>query len=169
MDDQLALRIQLFREGGQVKPEVADFVAAELAALEAEGHLVTEATASMLTSHLMMAIGRLLNGEPIEQFLTDDQVAAELADHPEAVARARAVENQAYVLACGTAGTHAGTEQAGRSVVVDPWGEVLAEAGTDEEILTVDFDPSTVAATRDRFPALKDRRLGLAEPKEPRP
>ncbi|MFJ7414014.1 PRD domain-containing protein [Streptomyces sp. NPDC098077] len=89
MDDQLALRIQLFREGGQVKPEVADFVAAELAALEAEGHLVTEATAAMLTSHLMMAIGRLLNGEPIEQFLTDDQVAAELADHPEAVTRAR--------------------------------------------------------------------------------
>ncbi|MFC7469436.1 nitrilase-related carbon-nitrogen hydrolase [Actinomadura keratinilytica] len=56
-----------------------------------------------------------------------------------------------------------------RSVVVDPWGEVLAEAGTDEEILTVDFDPTTVAATRDRFPALKDRRLGLAEPKELRP
>ncbi|MEU5286789.1 PRD domain-containing protein [Streptomyces sp. CA-278952] len=95
MDDQLALRIQLFREGGQVKPEVADFVAAELRALEAEGHLVTEATASMLTSHLMMAIGRLLNGEPIEQFLTDDQVAAELADHPEAVARARAVAARA--------------------------------------------------------------------------
>lgn len=95
MDDQLALRIQLFREGGQVKPGVADFVAAELAALEAEGHLVTEATAGMLTSHLMMAIGRLLNGEPIEQFLTDDQVAAELADHPEAVARAREVAARA--------------------------------------------------------------------------
>ncbi|WP_438818466.1 hypothetical protein, partial [Streptomyces griseus] len=95
MDDQLALRIQLFREGGQVKPEVADFVAAELAALEAEGHLVTEATAAMLTSHLMMAVGRLLNGEPIEQFLTDDQVAAELADHPEAVAPGRAVAARA--------------------------------------------------------------------------
>ncbi|MFJ8254394.1 PRD domain-containing protein [Streptomyces sp. NPDC094466] len=95
MDDQLALRIQLFREGGQVKPEVADFVAAELAALEAEGHLVIEATAAMLTSHLVMAIGRLLNGEPIEQFLTDDQVAAELADHPEAVARAREVAARA--------------------------------------------------------------------------
>ncbi|MFH9267684.1 PRD domain-containing protein [Streptomyces sp. NPDC017546] len=95
MDDQLALRIQLFREGGQVTPEVADFVAAELAALEAEGHLITEATAAILTSHLMMAIGRLLNGEPIEQFLTDDQVAAELADHPEAVARARAVAARA--------------------------------------------------------------------------
>ncbi|MFE7579555.1 transcriptional antiterminator [Streptomyces sp. NPDC057521] len=95
MDDQLALRLQLFREGGQIKPEVADFVTAELTALEAEGNTVTEATAGMLTSHLMMALTRLLNGEAIEQFLTDDQVAAELAGHPEAVDRARAVAERA--------------------------------------------------------------------------
>ncbi|OKJ05040.1 transcriptional antiterminator [Streptomyces sp. CB01249] len=95
MDDQLALRLQLFREGGQIKPEVADFVTAELAALEAEGNTVTEATAGMLTSHLMMALTRLLNGEAIEQFLTDDQVAAELAGHPQAVDRARAVAERA--------------------------------------------------------------------------
>ncbi|GGQ03192.1 hydrolase [Streptomyces pseudogriseolus] len=81
------------------------------------------------------------------------------------LARARAVENQAYVLACGTAGTHAGVPQAGHSVVVDPWGEVLAEAGSGEEVLTVDFDPATVAGTRDRFPALKDRVLGLDRPR----
>ncbi|MEV4976798.1 carbon-nitrogen family hydrolase [Streptomyces scopuliridis] len=80
------------------------------------------------------------------------------------LARARAVENQAYVLACATAGTHAGVEQSGHSIVVDPWGEVLAEAGTDEEVLTVDLDPGTVATTRERFPALKDRRLGLETP-----
>ncbi|MET7525065.1 PRD domain-containing protein [Streptomyces sp. 900116325] len=95
MDDQLALRIRLFREGGQVKPEVADFVAAELAALEADGRTVTEASAGMLTSHLMMALTRLLDGEPIEQFLTDDQVAAELAGHPHAVARAHAISARA--------------------------------------------------------------------------
>ncbi|MBT3152702.1 carbon-nitrogen family hydrolase [Streptomyces sp. CHD11] len=80
------------------------------------------------------------------------------------LARARAVENQAFVLACGTAGTHAGVPQAGHSTVVDPWGEVLAEAGPGEEVLTVDFDPATVAGTRERFPALKDRVLGLARP-----
>ncbi|WP_405667726.1 transcriptional antiterminator [Streptomyces sp. NBC_01166] len=95
MDDQLALRLQLFREGGQVRPEVADFVTAELTSLESEGLTVTEATAGMLTSHLMMALGRLLDGEPIEQFLTDAQVAAELAGHPDAVARARAVSVRA--------------------------------------------------------------------------
>ncbi|MFC4464679.1 carbon-nitrogen family hydrolase [Streptomyces xiangluensis] len=75
------------------------------------------------------------------------------------LARARAVENQSYVLACGTAGTHAGVPQAGHSIVVDPWGEVLAEAGPDEEVLTVEFDPGKVGVTRDQFPALKDRVL----------
>ncbi|MEU0299865.1 carbon-nitrogen family hydrolase [Streptomyces sp. NPDC006175] len=78
------------------------------------------------------------------------------------LAQARAVENQAYVLAVGSAGTHAGVEQAGHSIVVDPWGEVLAEAGAGEEVLTVEFDPVKATTTREQFPALKDRRLGLA-------
>ncbi|WP_217176742.1 carbon-nitrogen family hydrolase [Streptomyces sp. AC495_CC817] len=81
------------------------------------------------------------------------------------LAQARAVENQAYVLACGTAGTHAGVPQAGHSIVVDPWGEVLAEAGPGEEVLTVDLDPAKVATTREQFPALKDRLLGLEPPR----
>ncbi|MET9520551.1 carbon-nitrogen family hydrolase [Streptomyces sp. NPDC002994] len=80
-------------------------------------------------------------------------------EHWTLLARARAVENQAYVLACGTAGTHAGVEQAGHSIVVDPWGEVLAEAGVGEEVLTADLTPEKVASTREQFPALKDRRL----------
>ncbi|MGW1813413.1 carbon-nitrogen family hydrolase [Streptomyces sp. NPDC002125] len=81
------------------------------------------------------------------------------------LAQARAVENQAFVLAAGSAGTHAGVEQAGHSIVVDPWGEVLAEAGAGEEVLTVEFDPARTATTRAQFPALKDRRLGLAAPR----
>ncbi|MEU6588618.1 carbon-nitrogen family hydrolase [Streptomyces sp. NPDC046881] len=83
------------------------------------------------------------------------------------LAQARAVENQAFVLACGTAGTHAGVPQAGHSIVVDPWGEVLAEAGSGEEVLTVDLDPAKVAATREQFPALKDRVVGLEPPRRP--
>lgn len=83
------------------------------------------------------------------------------------LAQARAVENQAFVLACGTAGTHAGVPQAGHSIVVDPWGEVLAAAGAGEEVLTVEFEPGRVAVTRDQFPALKDRVLGLEPPHRP--
>ncbi|MFI9721059.1 carbon-nitrogen family hydrolase [Streptomyces sp. NPDC052396] len=81
-------------------------------------------------------------------------------DHWTLLARARAVENQCHVLACGTAGTHAGVPQAGHSIVVDPWGEVLAEAGHGEEILTVDLDPERVARVREEFPVLRDRVLG---------
>ncbi len=80
------------------------------------------------------------------------------------LAQARAVENQSFVLAVGTAGTHADVPQAGHSIVVDPWGEVLAEAGAGEEVLRVEFDPARVAATREQFPALKDRMLGLDTP-----
>ena len=83
------------------------------------------------------------------------------------LAQARAVENQAFVVACGTAGTHAGVPQAGHSIVVDPWGEVLARAGADEEVLTAEFDPGKVATTREQFPALKDRMLGLQPPRRP--
>ncbi|MFI6878431.1 carbon-nitrogen family hydrolase [Streptomyces sp. NPDC050400] len=81
------------------------------------------------------------------------------------LAQARAVENQAYVLACGSAGTHAGVEQAGHSIVVDPWGTVLAEAGAGEEVLRVEFDAAKVGVTREQFPALKDRLLGLDAPR----
>jgi predicted amidohydrolase len=84
--------------------------------------------------------------------------------HWRLLVQARAVESQSFVLACGTAGTHAGVEQAGHSLVVDPWGEVLAEAGDGEEVVTVTLDPARVPATRAEFPVLRDRRLGLPRP-----
>ncbi|MET7987646.1 MULTISPECIES: carbon-nitrogen family hydrolase [unclassified Streptomyces] len=84
--------------------------------------------------------------------------------HWSLLARARAVESQAYVLACNTAGTHAGVEQAGYSVVVDPWGEVVAEAGAGEQALRVELDPGLVLRTREEFPVLRDRVLGVPVP-----
>lgn len=73
--------------------------------------------------------------------------------------RARAVEDQAFVVQCNTAGTHARTEMGGHSQVVAPTGEVLAEAGSDEDVLVVDIEPGLVAVTRAGFPVLGDRRL----------
>ncbi|MEK8171711.1 nitrilase-related carbon-nitrogen hydrolase [Streptomyces sp. M19] len=107
---------------------------------------------------------RLLTEAGAETLVIPAGWPARRAAHWTLLARARAVENQTYVLACGTAGSHAGVEQAGRSIAVDPWGEVLAEAGTDEEVLSVELDPERVATTRADFPALRDRRLGLPEP-----
>lgn len=91
MEDELARRIELFRETGQVRPEVAAFVSAELESLAADGHSVSESTAGMLTSHLMMALTRLVNGESIDEFPADEHIAEELAGHPQAVERSRAV------------------------------------------------------------------------------
>ena len=73
--------------------------------------------------------------------------------------RARAIENQIVVVAANTVGTHAGHEMGGYSQVAGPTGEVLAEAGTDEEVLSVDIDLSQVASVREHFPVLADRRL----------
>ena len=81
-------------------------------------------------------------------------------EHWRLLGRARAVENQMVVVQCNTAGTHAGVRMGGRSQVVDPAGEVLAEAGPDGEgVLAVDVDLDAVDALRRDFPVLADRRL----------
>ncbi len=73
--------------------------------------------------------------------------------------RARAIENQCFVVACNTAGTHADTEMGGCSAVIDPFGEVIAEGGRTEEVVSAEIDPTAVAQWRSRFPVLTDRRL----------
>jgi predicted amidohydrolase len=79
--------------------------------------------------------------------------------HWQVLCRARAIEDQAFVLACNESGTHAGVPMGGLSMVIDPLGEVLAEAGAGEQVLSVEVDPRRVAAWRAAFPALADRRL----------
>lgn len=79
--------------------------------------------------------------------------------HWSLLGRARAVENQCVLVACNTGGTHAGVEMGGASQVVSPRGEVLAEAGAGEHVLSVEVDLGEVAAYRREFPVLADRRL----------
>jgi predicted amidohydrolase len=79
--------------------------------------------------------------------------------HWQLLGRARAVENQSFVVQCNTAGTHAGVEMGGHSQVVDPWGVVVAEAGEAQEVLSVEIDIDSVADVRAGFPVLADRRL----------
>lgn len=73
--------------------------------------------------------------------------------------RARAIEDQCFVIGCNTAGTHAKTVMGGHSAVIAPTGAVLAEAGPDQEVLRVEIDPASVAEFRESFPVLRDRRL----------
>jgi predicted amidohydrolase len=77
------------------------------------------------------------------------------------LARARALENQVFLIACNGCGDDHGTALAGTSVVVDPWGDVVARAGEDEEILEAELDPGRVSSIRREFPALEDRRLAV--------
>ncbi|MFL6112943.1 MAG: carbon-nitrogen family hydrolase [Catenulispora sp.] len=80
-------------------------------------------------------------------------------EHWRVLLRARAIENQVFVFATNCVGTNGGVVLGGRSAVIDPWGNVVAEAGTGEEVLRVDVDPALVAQTREALPVLKDRRL----------
>jgi nitrilase len=74
--------------------------------------------------------------------------------------RARAVENQCFVLAAGQQGIHATGEGAwGHSMIVDPWGRVLAEVPEGEGFAAADLDLGMQAAIRASLPALAHRRL----------
>lgn len=70
---------------------------------------------------------------------------------------ARAVEEQMVVIACNAAGRRGNERVGGHSRIVDPWGEVLVEAGPGEGIFLCDVDTSVVAAARKAFPVLEDR------------
>ena len=79
--------------------------------------------------------------------------------HWSLLARARAIENQTFVLACNTSGTHAGHAMGGLSAALGPAGEVLAEAGSDQQVLSVGVDVAGLAGVRAGFPVLADRRI----------
>ena len=80
--------------------------------------------------------------------------------HWSLLGRARALENQCVLIACNTAGTHAGTPMGGHSQVALPHGEVLAElAHAEQAVLSVEIDLSVIAEYRAAFPVLADRRL----------
>jgi predicted amidohydrolase len=73
--------------------------------------------------------------------------------------RARAHENLAFLVSCNCAGENAGKRYGGRSMIVDPWGKVLAEGGESGEIVTAEVDIREATRARAEFPALADRVL----------
>ncbi|MEO6410211.1 MAG: carbon-nitrogen hydrolase family protein [Burkholderiaceae bacterium] len=74
--------------------------------------------------------------------------------------RARAVENQCYVIAPAQGGTHSnGRRTYGHSMVVDPWGEVVAVLPEGEGVVLAEIDPERLASVRRQLPALEHRRL----------
>ncbi|MFN8170964.1 MAG: nitrilase-related carbon-nitrogen hydrolase [Candidatus Nanopelagicales bacterium] len=81
-------------------------------------------------------------------------------EHWDVLTRARAIENQAWVLACNEVGLQGDTRLGGHSVAVSPTGAVAAHGAEHEQVVVVDVDPDETARWREAFPALQDIRIG---------
>ena len=79
-------------------------------------------------------------------------------EHWRTLLRARAIENQAYVLGVNRVGRVKDLEHVGDSAIIDPLGRTLAEASIGESVLVADIDAATVAEIRATFPFIRDRR-----------
>jgi predicted amidohydrolase len=82
-------------------------------------------------------------------------------DHWHVLLRARAIEQQCYVLAAAQTGHHYGKRWSyGHALIADPWGTVLAECGEGEGVAVAEIEPRYVERVRDAVPSLRHRQLG---------
>jgi predicted amidohydrolase len=81
--------------------------------------------------------------------------------HWRTLLRARAIENQMYVVACNRVGNSKNTDFFGHSCIIDPWGEIVVEAGEHEILLTAEIDLGNVDTVRSKIPIFADRRPEL--------
>jgi predicted amidohydrolase len=80
-------------------------------------------------------------------------------DHWETLLRARAIENQAFVVAANQIGENEpGRFSGGRSMIIDPWGVVLAQAGDTVSVIVADLDLERLESIRESLPSLANRR-----------
>jgi predicted amidohydrolase len=86
--------------------------------------------------------------------------------HWHVLMRARAIENGCFVLAAAQGGTHEnGRDTFGHSLIIDPWGRILAEGGSEPGVIMAEFDPAVITAARARIPSLQHgRRFEIVEP-----
>jgi predicted amidohydrolase len=86
--------------------------------------------------------------------------------HWHVLQRARAIENGCFVFAAAQGGRHEnGRDTFGHSLIVDPWGRILAEGGAEPGVVMAEIDPAQVAAARGKVPSLlHGRRFELVEP-----
>lgn len=82
-------------------------------------------------------------------------------DHWRSLLISRAIENQCFVMACNRSGSDPNNTFGGHSLIIDPWGTVVAEGGLDEEIVYGEVDFSEVEAIRRQIPIFQDRRPDL--------
>ncbi|MHC0038651.1 carbon-nitrogen family hydrolase [Pseudoneobacillus sp. C159] len=78
--------------------------------------------------------------------------------HWKTLLTARAIENQCYVIACNCSGSNPDNLFAGHSLIIDPWGEIIAEGSEAEEIIYGEIDLEKVSTVRKTIPIFEDRR-----------
>ena len=81
--------------------------------------------------------------------------------HLLALTKARAIENQMFVVCCNSAGTAGDTVYGGNSSIHDPWGEILVKAGDAEEIISAECDMGVIDGIRNSINVFNDRRVSL--------
>ncbi|MGG0174852.1 carbon-nitrogen family hydrolase [Gottfriedia acidiceleris] len=79
-------------------------------------------------------------------------------NHWEILLKARAIENQCYVVACNRVGKDLANTFGGGSMIIDPWGEVVTKGSTNEEIVFGEIDPKKVDEIRGTIPIFEDRK-----------
>jgi len=82
-------------------------------------------------------------------------------NHWRKLIQARAIENQYFVIACNRVGVSGDLKYFGHSMIVDPWGELVFEAGSAETLVTLDINVDEADEVRERMPILQDRRPHL--------
>ncbi len=85
----------------------------------------------------------------------------ERVEHWRALMIARAIENQCYMIGCNAAGKTGDTVFGGHSMIVDPWGKIVVEAGESPQLVTADIDIDLIDEVRSRIPVFADRRLDI--------
>jgi len=97
----------------------------------------------------------------VAAYLLVAQWPAERIAHWETLLRARAIENLAFVIACNATGITGKAHNGGSSLILNPWGETLAQGNQEEALVTTTLNTKDVAERRTTFSALDDRRLDL--------
>jgi len=130
------------------------------------GHAPTVTPVAGLTSGLTICydlrfpeLFRAYLNHNVDSFLLVAQWPAPRLEHWETLLRARAIENLALVAACNAVGTTGKVTNGGGSMIISPWGEVLARGSTrEEDFVRATIDPASIGEIRSNFPALQDRQ-----------
>ena len=104
---------------------------------------------------------RTLAVQGMDMLFVVSQWPAARIGHLRALTVARAIENQAFVICCNSCGDAGETHYGGASAIIDPWGELLAAGGQDEQILAADCELEMLDGIRSSINGVRDRRAEL--------